>query len=224
MRFAAVFLLAGAMAAQTPSDEKRAALGKALAVTYSRSVNIIHDSKLQRYVDELARRLSPGEWHIAVIREEKGGPTHEPTAYPAGYLFVPASLIINSQNEAEFAAMLAHAMAHSLDRSAGPIFFDGESAVPRSFLPRQRQSEIDADARAVQMLAAAKFPPCALLDYLSRTPSFAPQRLQALEDAVHSAPPVAPSPSSPEFERLRAELTPLARPATPRRAPSLQRQ
>jgi predicted Zn-dependent protease len=218
MRFGVILLLAGVLAAQTPSA-KEAALGKALADTYSRSVNIIHDSRLQGYVDRLAVRLSPGEWHIAVIREEKGGPTHEPTAYPAGYLFVPASLIVNSQNEAEFAAMVAHGMAHSLDRSAGPIFFDGESAVPHSFLPRQRQAEIDADARAVQMLAAAKFPPYALLDYLRRTPSFAPQRLQALEDAVHSAPAAASAPPSPEFDRLRDALNP-----RPPAAPSLQHQ
>ena len=49
---------------------------------------------------------------FAVIAEDRGGYTHEPLAYPGGRIFVPAPLILAAGDEAEFAGMLAHAMAN----------------------------------------------------------------------------------------------------------------
>lgn len=242
MRFAAVFFLAGAIAAQTYSA-KESALGKALAADATRSLTVISDPELQRYVDALAKRLSPADWHIAVVQDEIGGSTHEPAAFPGGYLFIPTRLIVESRSEAEFAGMLAHAMAHVLNRdavrtpasqgSAIPVVFvggierNGMNAIPQGLLPRERQFELDADTRAVELLTQAQLPLAALTDYLARTQGadstrsrlpLKAERLRALDQAVQSAPAVAIAPSSPEFERLRAALIP-----PPHPAPSLQR-
>src|SRR5439155_11663448 len=70
------------------------------------------------YVAEIGRLLAaqfpearfPYTFHV--IAGDAGGRTHKPMWLPAGYIFVPASLIRAAQNEAEFAGMIAHAMAH----------------------------------------------------------------------------------------------------------------
>jgi len=231
MRIAGILLLAGVLAAQTISEQKEAALGKALAAEATRSLTVIPNPELQQYVEALAQRISPGDWHIAMVQDDIGGSTHEPAAFPGGYLLIPARLMAESRSESEFAGMLAHAMAHVLNRdavrtpasqgSAIPVVFvggierDGTNAIPRSLLPRERQFELAADTRAVELLTKAQLPPASLAAYLARTQGadstrsrlpVKAERLGALEQAVRTAPMVAPAPSSPEFDRLRAVL------------------
>lgn len=43
---------------------------------------------------------------------------HEPIAFPGGFIFVPARLILAAQDEDEFAGMLAHSIAHIAERHA----------------------------------------------------------------------------------------------------------
>jgi hypothetical protein len=50
------------------------------------------------------------------LGKERGGSTHEPLSVPGGHIFVPATLIPAAGSEAEFAGMLAHAMAHVTER------------------------------------------------------------------------------------------------------------
>ena len=46
---------------------------------------------------------------VAIVADDGG---YEPISLPGGFIFVPASTILAARNEAEFAGMLAHAMAH----------------------------------------------------------------------------------------------------------------
>jgi predicted Zn-dependent protease len=100
------------------SKEKEAALGVGLAEDARRQTTKLDNPEVQAYVERVGRRLAAHlpdtslTFTIAVITDDRGGPTHEPIAIPGGYLFVPTSLILAAQNEAEFAGMLSHAMIH----------------------------------------------------------------------------------------------------------------
>ena len=130
---------------------------------------------------------------FSVIADAAGGQIHEPLSLPGGYIFVPAGLLLTAQDDAEFAGMLAHAMAHiaarhgtrqaSRSEIAGfvqlPLVFMGgwtgtrpagnQGAVPLSFMKIQRGYELEADVLAIKSMAAAGYDPEALLRYIDRT-------------------------------------------------------
>jgi predicted Zn-dependent protease len=49
---------------------------------------------------------------LTVVANNLGRSTNEPLGLPGGHIFIPANLFLASRNEAEFAGMLAHAVAH----------------------------------------------------------------------------------------------------------------
>jgi predicted Zn-dependent protease len=99
------------------SQEKEIALGRQLAQQFRQKTTLVDSVSVNDYVRRVGANLAaqfPGGWtyQIEIIKDDPGGATHEPVAFPAGFLFVPADLIAAARNEAEFAGMLAHAMAH----------------------------------------------------------------------------------------------------------------
>ena len=117
--------------------------------------------------------------------------TEEAVAVPGGYIFIPATLLLAAQDEAEFAGMLAHSMAHVVARhgtrqatrgqlanlSTVPLIFMGgwtgrqnqNVLVPLGFLGFMRLSEGEADRIAAEAMAAAGFDPAAFHRYVART-------------------------------------------------------
>jgi len=55
--------------------------------------------------------------------------TEEAVAVPGGYLFIPANLFLAAGDEAEFAGMLAHSMAHIVARHGTRQAIRGQRAV-----------------------------------------------------------------------------------------------
>jgi len=220
--------LAGQVRVGTREKEKELALGAALASEFRKHVTPAANPDCNSYAEALAKRLArdgrTDVWHIEVVNEDLGGSTHEPTVFPAGYVFVPAVLFVTAHDEAEFAGMLAHAMAHILERhgfrqTAGtPAYFVMGPTMPLGQVREQRKFEIEADRRAVGMLAAAGYDPEALLQYirreqveedgglLSRFP-VRELRVLAIGEEIRKTPGVrGPPPADAEFERLRAQL------------------
>jgi predicted Zn-dependent protease len=68
------------------------------------------------------------DYTFAVTASDQSNVLHEPLSLPGGYIFVPTSLFLTVQDEAEFAGMLAHAMAHVANR-------DGTRAATRGNSP-----------------------------------------------------------------------------------------
>ena len=113
------------------SLEKERALGEQLAKEVERQVTPVEIRAVQEYLDDLTRRLAaqlPAQfaYTVAVIKEDG---EYEPMPLPGGFIFVPTSLILAAQNEAEFAGMLAHAMAHIAARHGTPVTV----GIPRLF-------------------------------------------------------------------------------------------
>ncbi len=168
------------------SKEKEIALGRQLAQQFRQKTTLVDSVSVNDYVQRVGANLAaqfPGGWtyRIETIREDQGGATHEPVAFPAGFIFVPADLIAASRNEAEFAGMMAHAMAHvvashgtkSATRSHimsvpdTPDNWTGAS-VPMGLLAFQRANEREADYLAVKAMAAAGYDPAGLASYVKR--------------------------------------------------------
>ena len=200
--------------------EKEAALGRQLAAEFRQRTTTIASRSVQDYVENLGRELasqpaSPFSFTFSVIAEDPCPTIHEPYALPGGYVFVPAALFSAAQDEAEFAGMLAHAMAHVVERHAtrqatrgeligstgiAGVFVGCASAVPVpvGFLKVQRSSELQADRLAVQTMAHAGFDPNALARYTERG-----------QPPVSTTPAVL-SPLPPRDERIASILSEIA--------------
>jgi predicted Zn-dependent protease len=211
-----------------------------VASNIRKSTTALGDPAVEKYIQELGRRLdTTREWEFAVIRDDVGGSTHEPLSIPGGHIFVPVSLIMAAQNEAELAGMIAHAMAHATERhgvrggDGRPLIFMGawmgdRTVVPAAFAKGQRDNELDADRAAASILAAAGYSPAALAAYIGRTEQAArswfppPQeRVAAIESAANVQ--VAHAQPTGEFDAMQARLRELTSPPK-RPAPSLRRK
>ena len=183
------------------SCDKEAALGAQLANQVRRDTVPLASDPVREYVERVGGLIAahlptgcPASFTFAVVTDETV--TNEPMALPGGYIFVPAGLITAAQSEAEFAGMLAHAMAHVAERhgtrtatrgelvnmASVPLIFVGGwtgyairqgagAAVPLGLLNFQRQFELAADGTAVRTVAAAGYDPGAVVRYIERTQS-----------------------------------------------------
>ncbi len=179
------------------SGEKEVALGAQLAAQVRRQTTQLELVNVDRYVEKLGRDLAPHmpnsheDWKFSLIRDREDSSTREPISLPGAWIFIPAQLVLASNNEGEFAGMLAHAMAHIAERhqirqtpgdatnlAAIPLVFVGGPAVfgggdrnglaPAGYLRTQRQYELEADEVAAKAMAAAGFNPNDLLNYIAR--------------------------------------------------------
>jgi predicted Zn-dependent protease len=170
--------------------DKEIALGQRLASEFRQKTTPLDIVAASDYVRRVGDKLAPqfsGGWtyRIETIREDPGGSTHEPSAFPGGPIFVSVELLRAARSEAEFAGMLAHAMAHVVarhwTRSATKAELTMEDPsdglwsrgafsepVPMGLPASQRAMESEADYWAVKAMAAAGYDPSGLASYLGR--------------------------------------------------------
>ena len=209
------------------SIEKEVALGNRLAAEFRRGARAVESAAALAYVDGIGQRLAlqiggpPFQYTFALIADDRTA-IHEVAAFPGGFLFVPASLILAVQGEDELAGMLAHAIAHIASRqgtrlaskaemvnlSSVPLIYmggwagqgarEGQSlAIPLGMLQIWRKYELDADRLAARNMAAAGYDPAALARYIERVQS--PDETQV---KMWSALP----PRSARLEAIRAVI------------------
>jgi predicted Zn-dependent protease len=167
------------------SVEKERALGASLAGQMRANTTPLGNAVVSDYVQKtsalIAAQLPQSRipYTIAVIKDDKGGPLHEPVVLPGAYIFVPAPLILTAQSDAEFIGMLAQAMAQAASRAATleattgavPVIFyapAGGDLYPLSGLRARIADEAAADLRSVDAVAAAGFDPIGLAAYIGR--------------------------------------------------------
>jgi beta-barrel assembly-enhancing protease len=161
------------------SVEKERSLGASQARDFERRTTALNSAVALDYVQKMGARLATqipqGQfaYTLALIKDDQGGPLHEPVVFPGGYIFVPASLLLAAQNEAEMAGMLAHAMAHVAARHATREVTRGElaqiaQAPPLAQAAFHRDDELEADLLAVNCMHAAGYDPQALASYIGR--------------------------------------------------------
>lgn len=228
-----VLMLMG-MATVAQNKEKEAALGAHLAEDFRHNNKMLDSAVAREYVERIGRILAQqlptgGPAYTFEIFAGSGSPERELTVLPGGYIFVSAGLFLAAESEAEFAGMLAHAMAHAAARHGTRMATPGGPAtvylpvhgiattVPLGYLSIVRGFEREADHLAVQSMAPAGYDPAALLRYFDRTllagspklPSPFPSRetrIADLQQAIAELPPREYSSGTGEFERIREQV------------------
>ncbi len=173
------------------------------------------------YINGIGQRLAaqiggpPFTYRFVLVADD---PTvlHDVASFPGGFLFVPAPLILAVRDEAEFAGMLAHAIAHVASRDGTRLATRAEliniSTVPAVYmgggtgdivlLRTWRKCELDADRLSASKMSAAGYDPAALARYIDRLQAsydeyspkiFSPlprrtQRLEAIRAVIGELP------------------------------------
>ena len=173
--------------AQPIQPEKERALGRGLANELRREAGPADNPELAAFVQRVGQRLAgANQYEFSLIGPN--GPS-EPAGLPGQIILVPTSFFRQAADEAEFAALVAHAMAHSalhhgwLQPQQGatiPLYFGHHTLVPMAYREQARRNELEADQRAVEIIARAGYDAAALSTYLRRAKAD-PERLAALE-------------------------------------------
>lgn len=175
----------------TLKDEKE--MGRKFDVMMRSSLPIIEDPEIKYYVEDLLKRLvkaippQPYEFKSSVVLHN----ALNAFAVPGGYVFVFSGMLMNLDNEAELAGVLAHELAHVTQRhvsarleraqyltlgslllavagialggpAGAPIAMTAAGAGQSAMLNYSRLDESDADNTGLQYLAAAGYPPSAM--------------------------------------------------------------
>ena len=215
--------------------EKEVSLGRQLAREYRRHTTPLDNAAFTDYLNRLGARLAgqmPGGWTYSfeIVAADPGEALHEPAAFPGGIVFVSAGLLLDARNEAEFAGMLAHSMAHVAERHGTRLATKTELMQIASIVSAQAGNGIpnppvgpqtgiavaktklalerEADALAVKTLAAAGIDPAGLPSYLSRVeppPQDRDERVAAMQNAIAELPAAAYQESG-EFARVQASV------------------
>jgi beta-barrel assembly-enhancing protease len=240
-----LFALCLTLHAQDPAILKEMALGRQLAAEVRGTTGPVDSQVIQDYVAQLGSRIAAqfpdrGIVYTFSVVEGWAGQLNEPLVLPGAYVFVPLELFTSANDEAEFAAMLIQAAAHSTflaEQRSGPAIYFGSTqdrgVIPMGSLPRLVQMESKADASAVPVMARAGFDPSALLRYIERLQSAdsvaskyfsmlppKSERIAALQEALRDIP-AAPSTSSDAFTTIREQVRAMIQ---SRPHPALQRR
>lgn len=166
--------------AQPIQPEKERALGRGLADAMRREAGPADNPELAAFVQRVGQRLAgTAQYEFSLI-----GPNgaSEPVGLPGQIILVPTSFFRQATDEAEFAAMVAHAMAHVTLRHgwAPPVYWSPHTMGPNAYREQARRNELEADRHAVEITARAGYDAAALSTYLRRIKAD-PDRLAALE-------------------------------------------
>lgn len=176
------------------SLEREVALGRQLAAELDREAKYITDPIITEYVNRLGQNIvlhsdAKVPFTIKVIDSEDVNAF----ALPGGFFYVNKGLLLEAENEAEVAGVMAHEIAHVAARhgveqaskstlinyASIPLIFLGgwggyavrqvaSLAVPLGFLKFSRGAEEEADRLGAQYLWAAGYDPQALLTFFEK--------------------------------------------------------
>jgi predicted Zn-dependent protease len=185
------------------SVDKESGLGADLSAQIRSRATVIDNAAVNDFVNRIGNRLAaqipaaPFPYTFTVIAGDVNNSSIEPTAVPGGNIFIPAKLILQAQDEAEFAGMLAHSMIHISQRHYTrqmtraelaklqilPVIYQGgwaayaaqqSSLANVELLKFERDSETEADKLGIAVTAAAGFDPSAFVRFIERVQAVPP--------------------------------------------------
>lgn len=216
-------------------SSKEIALGERIAREVLQNSQPVKDTAVATYLQGMCQRLaakteSPVRFEIVETAE-----VAEPLGLMGGLVIVPAATLQSTENEAELAGLIGHAIGHAIhpQRVPGPASFGipfvywrpHSPIVPLAAVPPIRQAELEMDQFGARLAGDAGFDPSGLEQYLRRTLDATPalqspfppkaERLAALQPFTNATGQTVSS----EFLQAKEKAT---RPST-RRAPTLRR-
>ncbi len=197
------------------SLEKEIALGKQMAQEVERQARIVDDPIVAEYVNRIGQNLVRNSdakvpFTIKVVDSEE----INAFALPGGFFFVNTGIILNADNEAEMAGVMAHEIAHVAARhgtrqaSRGellnygtiPLIFLGgwtgyaiqqgvSLAIPMGFLSFSRGFESEADMLGLQYMYKAGYDPTCFVDFFEKVQSQEKQKPGTMSKVFSTHPP-----------------------------------
>src|SRR5579863_4745574 len=197
------------------SIEKEIALGKQMAQEVERQAKIVDDPMIAEYVNRIGQNLVRNSdakvpFTIKVIDSEE----INAFALPGGFFFVNTGILLNADNEAEMAGVMAHEIAHVAARhgtrqatrgqiaqySTLPLIFLGgltpyliyqgaSLAIPMGFLSFSRAFESEADMLGLQYMYKAGYDPTCFVDFFEKVQSQEKRKPGTMAKVFSTHPP-----------------------------------
>jgi len=197
------------------SIEKEIGMGKQMAQEVERQAKIVDDPIIAEYVNRIGQNLVRNSdakvpFTIKVIDAED----INAFALPGGFFFVQTGVLMNADNEAELAGVMAHEIAHVAARhgtrqaSRGqiasyaslPLIFMGGMAgyaiyqgmgilVPLGFLKFTRGFEAEADLLGLQYMYKAGYDPGSFVDFFEKIQALEKRKPGTMSKLFASHPP-----------------------------------
>jgi predicted Zn-dependent protease len=175
----------------TISDEEEVQIGREInRMLLSQQYQLYNDRQVQNYVEQLGQDLveaSDASRDIPYNFQVVVSDNINAFAVPGGYVYVTTGLLRAVDNEAQLASVLAHEIAHINERHsvkalrqavlaqgiAETAGVDMNTLAQIGYqlainLPRSRDFEYEADARGLEILQAAGYPPQAFVSFLEQ--------------------------------------------------------
>jgi predicted Zn-dependent protease len=198
------------------SIEKEIALGKQMAQEVERQAKIVDDAVIAEYVNRIGQNLVRNSdakvpFTIKVIDSEE----INAFALPGGFFFVNTGILLNADNEAEMAGVMAHEIGHVAARhgtrqatrgqiaqigSIVPLIAVGGMAgygiyqamglvVPMGFLKFSRGFESEADMLGLEYMYKSGYDPGAFVDFFEKVQSQEKRKPGTMSKLFSSHPP-----------------------------------
>src|ERR1700688_869272 len=198
------------------SIEKEIGLGKQMAQEVERQAKIVNDPVISEYVNRVGQNLVRNSdakvpFTIRVIDSE----VINAFALPGGFFFVNTGILLNADNEAQMAGVMAHEIGHVAARhgtrqatrgeiaqigSIVPLIAVGGLAgygiyqamglaVPLGFLRFSRAFESEADMLGIEYMYKAGYDPGAFVDFFEKVQSQEKRKPGTMSKLFSSHPP-----------------------------------
>ena len=197
------------------SIEKEIAIGKQMAQEVERQARIVDDPIVAEFVNRVGQNLVRNSdakvpFTIKVIDDE----SINAFALPGGFFFVNTGILLNADNEAEMAGVMAHEIAHVAARhgtrqatrgdivnygSIPLIFLGGWTgyairqgmglAIPMGFLSFNRGFEAEADMLGLQYMYKAGYDPTCFVDFFEKIQSQEKRKPGTMSKVFSTHPP-----------------------------------
>jgi len=197
------------------SIEKEIGMGKQMAQEVERQAKIVDDPIIAEYVNRVGQNLVRNSdakvpFTIKVIDSEE----INAFALPGGFFFVNTGILLNADNEAEMAGVMAHEIAHVAARHgtrqatrgqivqygtlplifmggiAGYAIYQGMGiAVPLGFLKFSRGFESEADMLGLEYIYKAGYDPQSFVDFFEKVQSQEKRKPGTVSKLFSSHPP-----------------------------------
>ncbi len=144
------------------AQEREAAAGRQLADSILARSAVVTSPEIERYLERLTARVQAAIPQLTSplnIRVIADGACRNLEALPGGYVFVPALVLLEAQNEAGFEAEVLRAAAHLALKHGVRTSPDGmriiysggcEEAIPLGWREQRKKDEIEAAAFSVE--------------------------------------------------------------------------
>jgi predicted Zn-dependent protease len=192
-------------------------LGFRMAADYERQITLLDDAVITEYVDRVGQNLvRNSDAMVPLTIKVVDSDEINASALPGGFLYVNSSLILAADDEAEFAAVLAHEIAHIAARhgteSASkarlfnvlsmPLIFIGGPAgiaihqagtllVPMQFFRFSRKAETEADFLGIEYLYKTGYDPWASIRFFEKLQARQSVDRGGISELFASHPPTA---------------------------------